>query len=274
VKEPRADPKYLAKARAEIRDWEAAKPGYVSNVTDFVLNSVERLSSGLIPPHAQAALEKSVADALVELQRLAKDSFDPEETRALVKGQKAKGLEGMDLGAQYYWNMHLAYAAVEGGATGMAGLAGLAIDVPTLLGLAMRAVHQMGTCYGYDLHDPLEREYALQVLRLGSSGNVQVKIKFSVSVNELEAILRERSWKRLTNDQARRQINRMSLLIALRQFAKTLSLQLLRRKALQIIPITGALVGAGFNAQFLNDVCHAGYMSYRRRKLADLAGPN
>lgn len=264
---------YLAKARVEIRDWEAAKPGYVSHVADFVLNSVERLSAGVIPPHAQMKIERSVASAIVELQRVARDSFNAEDTRALVKAQKAKGLEAMDLAAQEYWNQHLALAAVEGGATGVAGLAGLAIDVPTLLGLALRAIHQIGTCYGYALSDPLEREYALQVLRLGSSGNVQVKVKFSVSVNELELILRERSWKRLSDEQARRQINRMSLLLALRQFAKTLALQLLRRKALQIIPVTGALVGAGFNAQFLNDVCRAAYMSYRRRKLADLKGP-
>lgn len=268
------DARYLARARAEIREWEASKPGYVSHVADFLLDSVEKVSARLVPPHLQSALEKNVISALLELQRVAKNSVDPAEAAARVAAQKAKGLEGMDLAAQDYWSQNLALAAVEGGAAGVAGLAGLALDVPAMLGLALRAIHQIGACYGYDVSDELEREYALQVLRLGSSGNVQVKIKFSVSLNELEAILRARSWKKLSDGEARRQINRMSLLLALRQFAKTLALQLTKRKALQMIPVTGALVGAGFNAQFLNDVSRSAYMSYRRRKLADLEEPD
>lgn len=269
-RQDKQDPAYLERVRAEIRGWEASKPGYISHIADFVLDSVEQVSARMISPRMRASLEKNIAAALVELQTMAKDSFDAKGTRALVGLQKPKGLEAMDLAAQHYWDRHLAYAAVEGGATGVAGLAGLAIDVPSLIGLALRAIYQIGTCYGYDVADALEREYALQVLRLGSSGNVQVKVKFSVSLNELEAILRERTWKRLTEEEARRQINRMSLLLALRQLAKSLALQLTRRKALQMIPVTGALVGAGFNAQFLNDVCRSAYMSYRRRKLADL----
>ena len=72
---------------------------------------------------------------------------------------------------------------------------------------------------------------------------------------------------------ARKEISRISLLAAMRQFAKSLGIQLTKRKALQMVPAVGALVGASFNATFVNDIGRAAYMSYRRRRIAELEEP-
>jgi len=64
---------------------------------------------------------------------------------------------------------------------------------------------------------------------------------------------------------ARNELSRLAALAALRQFAKSLGIQITKRKALHAIPVVGASVGASFNATFINDVGRAAYMSYRRR---------
>ncbi|MNY74621.1 EcsC protein family protein [compost metagenome] len=54
------------------------------------------------------------------------------------------------------------------------------------------------------------------------------------------------------------------------EIAEAVGTGLLKRKALQMLPIVGGLVGASFNAYFLHEVAEAAYMGYRRRHLADL----
>jgi hypothetical protein len=68
---------------------------------------------------------------------------------------------------------------------------------------------------------------------------------------------------------AKREISRLSAIAALRQFARSLGIQVTKRKALQMVPVVGAVVGASFNATFVNDVGRAAYMSYRRRWIAE-----
>ena len=43
-------------------------------------------------------------------------------------------------------------------------------------------------------------------------------------------------------------------------------------KLAQAIPIAGALVGGGFNAYFISNVCQAAYYLYRERFLAEKNG--
>ena len=71
---------------------------------------------------------------------------------------------------------------------------------------------------------------------------------------------------------ARKEISHVALLASMRQFAKSLGVQLTKRKALQMVPVVGALVGASFNATFVNDVGRAAFMSYRRRRITELEG--
>jgi hypothetical protein len=50
-------------------------------------------------------------------------------------------------------------------------------------------------------------------------------------------------------------------------------MDLLRRNALQLIPIAGAVTGATLNAAYLNDIGRAAYVCYRRRFIDDSATP-
>ncbi len=174
-------------------------------------------------------------------------------------------LQAADEQAQECWNWNIGYAATEGGATGGLGFSGLAADVPALFTILLRLIQEIATCYGYKLTRDGEGEYVLQILRAGSAANAKVKIEFVIALKELEQILIQISWKKMSAELAAKHISKLSLLAAMRQFAKSLGIQITKRKALQLVPIVGAIVGASLNATLANDIGRAAYMSYRRR---------
>jgi hypothetical protein len=59
---------------------------------------------------------------------------------------------------------------------------------------------------------------------------------------------------------------------AVRDAAHALGLQLTRAKLAQVVPVTGAFVGSGFNTYFTSKVCTAAYYLYRERFLAQKYG--
>ena len=168
----------------------------------------------------------------------------------------------------------MSYAAAEGGATGAVGIFGLPADIPALFMISFRQIQQIGTCYGYDTTSEEEQEYVLQILRTGSTGDIKAKVQFLVGLKQIEQILLKVSWKQMNAILAAKEIGKLSSLAALRQFAKSMGIQLTKRKALQIVPVVGALVGVSFNGVFVNDVGRAAYMSYRRRRIAEMKEPD
>jgi len=60
------------------------------------------------------------------------------------------------------------------------------------------------------------------------------------------------------------------MIAALRQFAKTIGIQITKRKALQMVPVIGAVIGGSFDGVYCNDIGRAAVMSYRQRKIDEL----
>jgi hypothetical protein len=182
-------------------------------------------------------------------------------------------LQAADERARGSWNWHIGLGIAEGGAAGGFGLPGIAADIPALFGILIREIQEIGTCYGYDMSKPEEWDYILHVLRTGATTNMKEKIAFVVSLKEFEQILIRVTWTHMSESFAAKQISKESLLAAIRQFAKSLGIQITKRKALQMIPVIGALVGASFNGMLTNDIGKAAYMNYRRRWIADHSEP-
>lgn len=113
----------------------------------------------------------------------------------------------------------------------------------------------------------------MHILRVGSTSSLKAKMECLIALKQIEQILLKVSWQAMGEALARKEISRLSLLAAARQLAQKLGVQLTKRKALQLVPIVGALVGASFNGMFVNDAGRAAYMLYRRRRIAELEGP-
>lgn len=262
------DKDYIVRARHEIGKWEAEGPGYLAKAGNFVLWPIEKAFDVLVPDGVQDAVARAIEAFLNGLSVASRISINTEEVRARVlANQQGNGLDlhGLDTAAKYYCKRHVVYATAEGGAAGAVGIAGLAADIPALFTIAFRLIQEIATCYGYDPYDEIEHTYVLHVLQTGSTGDVKAKVEFLVGLKQVEQVLLKVAWKQMNQALARKELSQQAALAALRQFARTLGIQITKRKALQSIPVVGALIGASFNATFVNDVGRAAYMSYRRR---------
>ncbi|HOT76803.1 MAG TPA: EcsC family protein, partial [Candidatus Wallbacteria bacterium] len=175
-----------------------------------------------------------------------------------------------DTAAKHYWNYHISYALAEGAATGAGGFAILLADIPLLFGIAMRLIQEIAVCYGFDINTDEEHLYMLNILRVSSTGDVKAKAEFMVILKQVEQILLTITWREMADALAKKQLNSLATIALFRKFCNSLGIQLTKRKALQLVPVFGAFVGAAFNSTFINDVGKAAYMSYRRRKIEEL----
>jgi len=273
---------YIENAKSEIQAWETEKPGFLNQTADFILWPAEKAAEALIPNGVQEAVGSAIEGCLSALASQTIKTFDREAIQRAVSAKASKlgeaesplfsQLQAADERARESWIFHVGGAAAEGGVTGALGLPGLAADIPALFSILLREIQEIGTCYGYDITAEHEQEYLLQILRAGFASNVKTKMAFIMSLKEFEQILIGVAWKKMAQDLAGKQLTKHSLLAALRQFAKTLGLQLTKRKALQMIPVVGALVGASLNGTLANDIGKAAYISYRRRWITEKLG--
>ena len=266
------DEDYAKHAKDEIARWESEGPGFIAQVGDVVLWPAQKAAEILVPESVQEAVAKAIETFLASLDFAARVLIDAEEVRARVSSLRevaGDDLKSADQAAKHYWNWHAGYAATEGAVTGAFGLVGLAADIPALFTIELRLIQQIGICYGFDVYKENEQEYVLHILRTGSTGDLKAKLEFLIGLKEIEQILLKVAWKKMNEAFARKEMSRIAALAALRQFAKSLGIQVTKRKALQMIPVVGALVGASFNGTFTNAIGRAAYMSYRRRWIAE-----
>jgi len=276
LRENRTDQDYIRAAKVEIEEWESQSPGFLNHLGDFMLRPIQGAAKALIPARVQDAVAKAIHKLLSGLNSAARLVNNDKRIRRRVEEASNKyndELRAADEVARHYWKRNVAGGMGEGGATGALGLVGLVADIPALLTISLRLVQQIGICYGYDVKSYEEQEYIMHVLRIGSTSSLKAKMEFLVGLKHIEQIMLKVSWNKVSEDLARKEIGRYSILAAMRQFAQMLGIQLTRRKALQLVPVIGALTGASLNAVYINDVGRTAFMLYRRRRIAELEGP-
>ena len=240
---------YSDNAKQEIKKWEQEGPGWIAQVGDWILWPAQKTAELLIPAGVEEAVGKAIEGFLLGLSNAS--LFTVSETGIRAEVQTRLGtdsemwhkLKAADEQAQYCWNWNVGYATTEGGLTGTLGIFGLAADIPLLFTIALRLIQEIGICYGYDVNKPEEKDYIMHILRTASAGDIKAKLEFLIMLKQLEEILLKVAWKKMAAELAAKQISRLSLLAAAKQFAKSLGVQLTKRKALQMVPVIGALVG-------------------------------
>ncbi len=163
------------------------------------------------------------------------------------------------LGAKYK-----GIALVEGAGAGVVGLPGLAIDIPALITLNLRAIGEYAAYYGFDTSRQEERLFAFNVLGLASSPTDGSKaLAMAQLIKISQDVAKKATWQELEKN---------AFVKIIQEIAKALGIRLTKAKLAQAIPAIGAAVGGGFNAYFTMKVCDAAYYLYRERFLAEKYG--
>src|SRR5690349_665754 len=158
---------YETKVLKKIRAWQAEPPGWGARLLAKPGSALAGLVQDLVPVSAlRAALEG--ADTLG--RKLADDRSIAKQAGVVSLAQLREGpLQVCDGLARSVGRRASALGGVSGAAFGVAGAAGLILDIPALLTLSLRTVHRIGYCYGE--HPPLneERRLGLAVFALVSA---------------------------------------------------------------------------------------------------------
>lgn len=234
-----------------IRLWQGQTPKLSALLLGMAFTPVARLVDMVIPESAlHAALEAacSVGEKLANPDAILKQA-GIDHIGALFHAE----MQVCDMLADSVHDRAIAVAAAEGGVTGASGLVGIALDIPTLMTLALRTIYQIALCYGFELKGEEGRHVVLRVFSLASANSLQEKEAALVSLVAIKQMLQQQSWHQM-QQAAMATIGKEALVVALRDLAAQLGINLTKRKALNIVPVVGAAVGAAVNASFLKDV--------------------
>ncbi|WP_341301371.1 EcsC family protein [Lysinibacillus sp. FSL H8-0500] len=164
-------------------------------------------------------------------------------------------LEDMIVLSEQLQNERVKFATVQGASTGFGGIFTLAIDIPVILGTALKTLQEIAMIHGYDPNDKMERIFIVKCLQFTSADIVGK-----------EAILQELSTMNSSNKASE---NMISQLQGWQEVFYTYRDQLGWKKLFQMIPIAGMVFGAYANKGMIQDVAETGIMLYRKRRIVE-----
>jgi len=149
----------------------------------------------------------------------------------------------------------VAICAGEGLATGFTGAWGLAVDIPFTITFALRTIHKIGLCYGFEPESEDDDWFAMAVLA-ASCANSEADKQAALQLMEEHMAMPGKK-----NNAVPQRPNERILF----NLATQLNLNLAQRKALQVIPVVGTAAGLTVNALFIHDICLAARRAFQER---------
>lgn len=256
---------YESEQISEIEKWQQKEPDVISKFADTILSPVTWAVSKVVPEKAiMGALEagNAAGEFLARFQSIRGSAGISDYSEML-----GMDLEECDKIAQREQNWAMGIAAVEGGITGAVGLPGLAVDIPAIIAFAMRSIHLMGLCYGFELKTEEDRDMVISILSASGATSLKEKVASMAALRSIQLTLARETFKAMAEKAAQNAFSQQAVILAARQLAKQLQINLTKRKMGQAIPFIGAGIGASVNAWYISDVCWAARRTFQERWL-------
>lgn len=186
-----------------------------------------------------------------------------------VSDLKTFDLEKSDNLANKVHNWAIGVATAEGGATGAVGLLGMAVDIPAVIVLALRTIHKIGICYGFEVKTKHDKEFVLAILAASAANEMGEKLAALTTLRSVEVAISKQTWKQLSQKAATNQMGKEAGIVGIKSLAKQLGINLTKRKALQAVPAIGALVGASVNGWYIKEVGWAARHAFQEKWLVE-----
>ena len=258
---------YELQQSTEIEKWEKRKPSVVSEFVGVTLKPLIWAVNKAVPAkvvEGAITIAYKTAEFLTDKNDIIRDAQVIE-----ISELKHKDLELSDRLANEVHNWALGVAALEGGGTGMSGLPGMAVDIPTLITMSFRVIHKIGACYGYEATTEEYKNYVLNIFSLASSNTMHEKEAAILILQRASTIIAKNTWKNIAKKAAANPHSIEAGIMAIKAVSKEFSKNITKRKALQAIPYVGAAVGAAMNVSFINDIAWAARRTFQKRWLID-----
>ena len=221
--------------------------------------TLERFGGSVLPDSFKDGVTEFSLDRLAQLAQYLSDSDLP-----LLHGDTAtpRTLARADELADLVADRNRLLAAAEGGATGLFSLAGMLLDLPLSLVIALRTIYQTAECYGQDLsgEDGLQQIYAIlasidyasvgqkQTVMAGLGSLTAVTASQDGLVNLLPKLLKSIGDHPLAEKLAKPLLTKLSTRVGF---------------VTRLLPVIGAVTGASYNTQMINSVAAVAQQVFR-----------
>jgi hypothetical protein len=250
-----------------IRAWKEQEPSVVSKAVGYLFAPIVWLVNKIIPQAAlRGALDLSdtAGKWMAQIGTLKSDAGVKEFSEL-----RRAPLHECDRLADSVRNWAVGLATAEGGITGFFGLPGMVADVPLVITFALRTIHRVGLCYGFEMNTEEDRKFVLGILAASGANSIEEKLAALTTLRSIEVTLTKQTWKKMAEQAAKEALSKEAGVLAVRNLAKQLGVNLTKRKALQSIPYIGAGVGASVNHWYIKDVGWAARRAFQERWLRD-----
>lgn len=258
---------YEKKEYLKIQEWKALEPSVLSKAIGTLFKPVTWLIQSVVPEKAMKSAIEGCNGASKFL--IDNESFKKDCNILDIKEMKKKTLAECDNFADEIHNWAIAYATTEGGVTGATGLLGMAVDIPAIITLAFRTINKIGMCYGFESKTEEDNQTILSILSAAGANTIEEKQVALLTLKQLEIIILKTTWKKIAQTATESRFSKEAGVIALKSLAKQLGVNLTKRKALQVVPLLGAAVGASVNAAFIKDIGWAARRVFQDRWITE-----
>jgi hypothetical protein len=258
---------YESEQLRAIEAWKKEEPSVVNKALGLVVEPLAWLVQKVVPESAiMGALSASNSAAvwMTDTADILRDGR-VEKINDLI-GKDLKLSDGMSDQVQ---NWAIGIGVAEGAGTGFFGILGAPVDVPAIITLALRTIHKIGVCYGYECKTPTDEQFVYGILSASGANSIEEKLIALTTLTAIETIILKQTWKAMAEKAAQAQFSKEAAIITLRNLAKQLGVNITKRKALSAIPAIGALIGGSVNGWYIKDVGWAARRSFQQRWLKD-----
>jgi uncharacterized protein (DUF697 family) len=262
---------YIDEQVQAIEAWKNEEPGVVSKAFGIVIEPLAWLVRKVVP---EAAV-RGVLDMSNAAARWMSDSSDicrDAEVKS-INELKNKDLELSDKLANEVHNWAIGVGVGEGAATGAFGILGAPADVPAIITLALRTIHKIGKCYGYECDNDVESKFVYGVLAASGANSIEEKVAALAALKVVQQTLSKMTWKKMTEKAAeaaiKNQLGKEGAIIGIKNLAKQLGINITKRRALAAIPFIGAAIGGSVNGWYIKEVGWAARHSFQERWLRE-----
>lgn len=250
---------------AELSDWQRQAPSWGTRLLAKPSGVAARAVQNMVP-------EEALRYGLEQLNRVAHRFEDRDDVlrRAGVADEQA--LASQSLAAADHLAVQIARRAMvlggAGGAVlGVTGVAGMVIDIPALLTLALRTIHRTSYCYGEQLDGTERQRQVIGIFALASANTLAEKQAALAALAEDRDVVDD-AWRDGIERVAEREMAKEATVFSLQTLASRVGWHVGSRKGAGVVPLLGALVGSSMNAWYLHDVSKTARRVFQWRRLA------
>lgn len=249
---------------AQIHAWQAESPGWGTRLLARPSASAAQMVQAIVPVSAlrsvfkkfdQTAAKLSGASAI--LRRAGVESLE---------GLRAETLQNCDRLSKFEARTAMSFAGATGAALGVAGAAGMVVDIPALITQALRVIHRTGLCYGEDLVTASHQGMAIGVFALTSANTMDEK-QAALKALANHGELLDAAWRDGVERAAERELAKEAAVFSLQTLASRIGVHLSKRKAAGVVPVLGAVIGGAVNAWYIHEVAQAARYVFTERWL-------